>query len=317
MSTATHESLFLPTVDPSSLITEKVAAAIAKLPDDSRKWAAFIHSELMRHVPYLAEHDVEIVLTQAEEEAGVAFGYAQVHNRTSARPQDDADRPGNVIRIPIIAQDRRLQKFMVFEVGGRVLPLSEQRIEQAMLNPSPFDTDVRRIPPTASLVNDLYPPYQQRQGFGRVIEPGVAGLSKLADVATETVATAATGYGIGKTLKATSGHTANMIAPRGLKTKAEDIAKKTAVPAAVAMAVLLYFRGKKIAPAQLVEFLRKVLKVQEYEAMRIASKLWPVLKVSGGAAIGALGTGVASGVGARALSPAVNTLHDANKRRKK
>lgn len=164
---------------------EKKASAISRLADDHKKWAPMIHSELMRWVPYLAEHDVEIVLDHIEPEAGAALGYVQVRNRTRARPQDNAPRAGNIIRIPIVVQDRKLEKFLVFEAGGQVYPLSEERVSQAMLNPSPFDTDVRRVPRASSLVDQLYPPYQQRQGFGRIVEPGAAGLSKLSSAPSE------------------------------------------------------------------------------------------------------------------------------------
>lgn len=164
---------------------EKTAMAIARLPNDSKKWGPFLHTQILRWVPYLAEHDIEIVLDHIDPEAGAALGYVQVRNRTRARPQDNASRAGNVLRIPIIVQDRKLEKFLVFEAGGQLYPLTEQRVEQAMLSPSPFDTDVRRVPRAASLVDQLYPPYQQRQGFGRVVEPGSAGLTKISSVIRE------------------------------------------------------------------------------------------------------------------------------------
>jgi hypothetical protein len=179
-STATHEPLFhrLPTEE--DLFSEKIAAMVlAKMPDDEKKWPAQIHSELLRALPYIAQYDPEIVIDRLEAEAGAALGYAQVRNRSAARPQDNAGKGGNVIRIPIIVQDRRLQPFLVFEAGGETYPLTEDRVEQAMLNPNLFDTDAQRVPSSPSLVDAMYPPYQQRQGFGRVVEPGAAGLSKL------------------------------------------------------------------------------------------------------------------------------------------
>ncbi len=179
LPSATHEPLFRKLLTVDDLFTKTAAMVLAKMPDDEKKWPAQIHSELLRALPYIAQYDPEIVLDRVEPEAGAALGYAQIRNRTMSRPQDDASKVGNVIRIPIIVQDRRLQPFLVFEAGGGTFPLTEDRVEQAMLNPGLFDTDARKVPSTPSLVDAMYPPYQQRQGFGRVVEPGAAGLSKL------------------------------------------------------------------------------------------------------------------------------------------
>lgn len=182
MYTGTHEPLFRKRATVHDLFpTEKTAAvgSISRMPDDEKKWPAHIFSELQRNEPYLAKYDVDIVLDRMEPEAGAALGYAQIHNKTLSRPQDAAIAPGNVIRVPIIVQERRLQKFHIFECGKQTYPLTEDRVAQAMLNPTVFDTDSSRIPVAPSLVDQLFPPGQQRNGFGRVSEPSAMGLSKL------------------------------------------------------------------------------------------------------------------------------------------
>lgn len=179
LSTATNEPLFIALKTEADLFEKEAAGALSKMPDDEKKWPAQVLSELQRVLPFLAQYDLEIVIDRMEPEAGAALGYAQIHNKTMSRPQDDAAKAGNVIRIPIIIQDRRLQKFLVFEAGGETYPLTEDRVEQAMLNPALFDTSARRVPSSPSLVDAMYPPYQQRQGFGRVVEPDAAGLSKI------------------------------------------------------------------------------------------------------------------------------------------
>ena len=189
MPFATHEPLAFPGKTPDDLFPEKTASAIARVPDDDAKWPAFVHSELLRNVPYLATYDVEIVLDRVEPDAGAALGYAQIQNRTAARPQDGAGRSGNVIRVPIIITDRKLERFLVFD-AGQMYPLTEQRVQQAMLSPSPFDTTSRTIPCTPSLTDQLYPPHQQRQGFGRVVDGGAPGLSKIGEAPSEQEKTA-------------------------------------------------------------------------------------------------------------------------------
>ena len=175
-----YESLLLPAKTAQDLFQhEKVASAISRMPDDEKKWPQHIQSELMRELPFLAQYDIDIVLDRSEPEAGAALGYVQVRNKTMSRPQDNISTPGNILRIPIIVQERRLQKFYIFEAGGQTYPLTEDRVQQAMLNPAVFDTDATRVPASSSLIDKLYPPYQQRQGFGRVTEPAALGLSKL------------------------------------------------------------------------------------------------------------------------------------------
>lgn len=321
--------LFTPAKTAQDLFpTEKEAAAIARVPDDHKKWGAVLHSELLRWAPYLANHDVEIVLDRVDPEAGAGLGYAQIRNRTRARPQDNASKSDNIIRIPLVIQDRKLEKFLVFEAGGEVYPLTEQRVEQAMLNPSTFDTDVKRVPRASSLVDQLYPPYQQRQGFGRIVEPGAAGLSKLSSAPEETTAAtgpeeAALARAIALTgafsMRAMSGRLANQTAPRGLKEKAEEIARKFSIPVGLATGVLLYLvASEKGAPRQLPNLLTKHLNMDVDKAMKLSDALakGAAAIVGAGAGAGALATGLVTGAGARAVSPWVNSPHKANKRKK-
>jgi len=179
---ATHEPLFRSAKRIEDLFPSEKEAALARMPDDENRWPQHILSELYRALPFLADYDVHPVIDRIDPEAGAALGYAQIRNMTASRPQDDADKVGNVIRIPIIVQDRRLQDFHVFEAGGETYPLTTERVAQAMLDPSVFDTAVTKMPGTPSLVDQLFPPYQQRQGFGRIVEPGAAGLTKISTI---------------------------------------------------------------------------------------------------------------------------------------
>lgn len=176
---ASREPLFTRAKTADDLFLTKVAAAISRVPDDEKKWPQFVFSELLRECPFLSAYDVDIVLDKVDPEAGAGLGYAQVRNKTMSRPQDNVSSPGNIIRIPIIIQERRLQKFYIFECGKQTYPLTEDRVKQALLNPAVFDTDVSRVPASGSLIEQIFPPTHQRTGFGRVTEPAALGLSKL------------------------------------------------------------------------------------------------------------------------------------------
>jgi DNA-binding ferritin-like protein len=182
---ATLELLLLKDRTSADLETVKVAAALGRVPDDEKKWPAHVFSELCKELPYLAQYDIEIVIDRMDPEAGAALGYAQIQNKTQSRPQEAAAAAGNVIRVPIIIKERRLQKFYIFEAGGQTYPMGEARIQQAMLNPLIFDTDATRAPSSPSLLDQIYPPGQQRTGFGRVTDAGAMGLTKLNDAPIE------------------------------------------------------------------------------------------------------------------------------------
>jgi hypothetical protein len=236
--TGTNEPLFRKLKTESDLFTKTAAMVLARMPDDEKKWPAQIHSELLRALPYIAQYDPEIVLDRVEPEAGAALGYVQIRNRSASRPQDDRSKAGNVIRVPIIVQDRRLQPFMVFEAGGQTFPLSEDRVEQAMLNPGLFDTDARSVPTSPSLVDAMYPPYQQRQGFGRVVDPGAAGLSKISSAPLEKQANTLHAAGvsglIGAGLGAATGAGAGAVsADPGWKNRIRGGVRGSAVGAAI------------------------------------------------------------------------------------
>ena len=173
--TGTHEPLFIAPVDPHSFFEKE--GSLARMPDDEKKWPAHLLSEIHKALPFVSDYDVDLSLDRLDPEAGAALGYAMLRNKSVKNvPMEDISKPSNRVRVPIIIQDRMLQPFHTFELGGGVYPLTPERLEAAMLNPSVFDSDVKRVPASASLVDNLYPPYQQRQGFGRVSEPSATGL---------------------------------------------------------------------------------------------------------------------------------------------
>ena len=165
-------SLFLPRVDPHQFFEK--GASISKMPDDDQKWPSHILSEMYRHLPYISRYDVDISMQRVEPEAGFAFGHALVINKNDPNAATESKNAENHIRIPIIVADRQLQPFHTFEVGKEIYPLTSERVEAAMLNPAIFDGPAKKPRRMKSMIDQLYPPYEQRQGFGRVISGGAA-----------------------------------------------------------------------------------------------------------------------------------------------
>lgn len=176
--------LFLPAIDPHSFFEKE--ASISKMPDDEKNWPAHILSMLHEQLPFLSNFSVNIMIQRMEPEAGFAFGYAIVLGKSDPRVSTESKNVENSIRIPIIVADRQLQPFHTFEINNQVMPLTPDRVEAAMMNPAMFDGPATRPATQKSLVDQLYPPYQQRQGFGLTnTGTNAGGISKVSAAPSE------------------------------------------------------------------------------------------------------------------------------------
>lgn len=170
--------LFLPAIDPNSFFEKE--ASISKMPDDEKNWPAHILSMLHEQLPFLSNFSVNIMIQRMEPEAGFAFGYAIVLGKSDPRVSTESKNVESAVRIPIIVADRQLQPFHTFEINNQVMPLTPDRVEAAMMNPVMFDGPATRPATQKSLVDQLYPPYQQRQGFGMTnTGTNMGGISKV------------------------------------------------------------------------------------------------------------------------------------------
>lgn len=174
MSTATTESLFLAPIDPKALFTKE--ATIARMPDDDRKWPEVVLSELHKQLPFLSGMDVALNFTRIAPEAGYGFGHAIVRGQKNAAGLPTPKSENQLVKIPVIVEDRYLQPFHVFLFESRTIPLTQSRFEEALENPRVFAGSDAPPKEEKSLVDQLYPPYQQRQGFGRIVD-GTSGMT--------------------------------------------------------------------------------------------------------------------------------------------
>ena len=175
------KNLFLPEVDPHAFFEKE--ASIGKVPDDEKNWPSYILSMLHEQLPFLSNFSVNIMIQRMEPEAGFAFGYALILGKSDPRVSTESKNVENGIKIPIIVADRQLQPFHTFEINGKVMPLTPERVEAAMMNPTMFDGPATRPATQKSLVDQLYPPYQQRQGFGLTnTGTNMGGISKVSSV---------------------------------------------------------------------------------------------------------------------------------------
>lgn len=223
------KNLFLPEVDPHAFFEKQ--ASIGKVPDDEKNWPSYILSMLHEQLPFLSNFSVNIMIQRMEPEAGFAFGYALILGKSDPRVSTESKNVENGIKIPIIVADRQLQPFHTFEINGKVMPLTPERVEAAMMNPTMFDGPATRPATQKSLVDQLYPPYQQRQGFGLTnTGTNMGGISKVSSARSEDLSAA--DLRTLATLKATEKADRAARSMTGAE-RVEDTVRKSALPAAI------------------------------------------------------------------------------------
>lgn len=145
-------------------------AAETALPEEPNAWPDAVLQELYKQVPYLADFDLEVVMTAVDGERGYGLGHVEVSSKTEApmtAPAEQLQAAGiRKSRIPVIIKDSKLLPFDVLITDdSKALPLTEGRLRQAMFRPQNFDV-TSKTPGDQSMIGQLYPPFRQNYGFG-------------------------------------------------------------------------------------------------------------------------------------------------------
>lgn len=157
--------LFLDDVEKISF--EKLGMAI-KLSDNVDNWQREISSEIYKHLPYLDEYAVNVLLQRVNPERGYAFGSAQIMTK-----KETPQKEGPVALIPLIVADRLLKPLDVFMFEGKAFPLSEDRLRESLFDGRTFETSTRK-PVDQGMTDQLYPPIRTNYGSGSGVTTGAA-----------------------------------------------------------------------------------------------------------------------------------------------
>lgn len=149
---------------------EKTARRGVSLNDNPDEWPADILKEAFHQAPYLADYEVSVVLDRQDDKQGYAFGHLAVQNKAGspiAAPMDAPleDSLAKIARIPLVVREGELRPFKVFVKEGSFHPLTETRLGSSLFRADLMELEKSR-PGDQSLVDQLYPPYKNRQGFG-------------------------------------------------------------------------------------------------------------------------------------------------------
>lgn len=154
---------------PVALELEKSASEVS-LPEDANQWPTEIMQELYKQVPYIADFDPQVVMDRVDAERGYGFGHIEVQNKSEAQNSASSGDKKSIgiqqVRVPVIIKERRLQPLDVLvTTGSKALPLTENRLRQALFRPQAFDV-TGKTPGDMSMVGQLYPPHRQLGGGG-------------------------------------------------------------------------------------------------------------------------------------------------------
>lgn len=140
------------------------------LPDDPNQWAQSILQELYKQVPYITDYQPHVSMERVDAERGYGLGHVEIQNQTEAPMDADPaamEATGiRTVRIPFIVREKKLSPFdLLVNDLGKIIPLTENRLRQALFRPQAFDV-TSRTPGDQSMIGQLYPPYRQNYGFG-------------------------------------------------------------------------------------------------------------------------------------------------------
>lgn len=165
------EEMFLeaPTFD---LAFEKTAATV-RLPDNDKKWAPKILSELHRQVPAMESFHANIILDRVDANKGFGFGYIIAQPKVM-NPLMAQTLPK--VKIPVVIKNWHLSPLDVFySQSGKGMPLTEKRIREALLRPDAFDVPTQdKSTHNQDIRNMLTPPWENVGQFYRGVNTQVS-----------------------------------------------------------------------------------------------------------------------------------------------
>jgi hypothetical protein len=126
--------------------------------------------ELYKQVPYISDYQPHVEMQKVDGEQGYGVGHVEIQNQTEAPAETDEealDATGvRTVRIPFVVNNKKLSPFdLLITDDSKMLPLTENRLRQAIFRPQAFDV-TSRTPGDQSMIGQLYPPYRQNYGFG-------------------------------------------------------------------------------------------------------------------------------------------------------
>jgi len=172
-------------------LTKIAMPATVSLPDDDKKWGPQVLSELHRQAPIMQDYHSNIVMDRTDPQKGYGFGYIIATPKTN-NPLLADTLPS--VKIPVVIRNFRLSPFDVFfDQSGDGFPLTERRLQQALMRMDPFDGPVNENEPGpgSDVRQMLTPPWENVGQFYRGVNSAV---SQAGQVKTSSLLSSLSGY---------------------------------------------------------------------------------------------------------------------------
>jgi hypothetical protein len=172
------EPLFLTPSAPEPIVKTGMES---RLSDNADDWPQEVMQEAFKQHPYLGQYDVSPIMRDVEDERGYGLGYLVVRNKT-ARLQTPAGQMlaaqagVRTVKVPVVIKEQKLKEMDVFiDTRGRMMPLSEERMRQALFRPDIFDSYGNPDQSATMIGNQMIPPDRSERmisGRGAVVDQG-------------------------------------------------------------------------------------------------------------------------------------------------
>lgn len=165
---------------------EKLGMEI-RLEEDPNDWPRHILDELYRQAPFTSDYAPKVILRDIDTDRRYAMGHIELLNKLAINPRDDSTpkelKGKHKVVVPIVIKDGKLLPLDLLMNNGAAEPLTEERLREALFRPSLFEA-IRKRPGDLSMIEQLYPPYQQNtRGRGAIVSDG--GMARTASVNKE------------------------------------------------------------------------------------------------------------------------------------
>ncbi len=124
--------------------------AYANLSQNAADWVHDITKMIYEKLQYITQFPTKIKLERVDEQRGYGYGSIKV---------------GEKVDIPLIIKNFELQAMDVMIHEGKFYPLSERRLEEALLNPEVFGNPVDVSGQDQSIYTSSYPPHSGKYTY--------------------------------------------------------------------------------------------------------------------------------------------------------
>lgn len=149
------------------------------LGDNVDNWQSEVASSAYSSLPYLSDYSVNVTLDKVNPDSNSAFGNLDIKNKFDAPNLNKDDRS---VKVPLIIDNKHLKPLDLMNIEGKMHPLSEAKLRQALFRPEIAELSDRYPSRDRYIGNQMSPPYGGGWGgFSYGMDSGSAKYASLLD----------------------------------------------------------------------------------------------------------------------------------------